>query len=106
MGDRDVVDVHDGGKRDVLGVEARFEDRPKAGIFAQRLVSSLGFGAGGARARDREGAVKDGVGDELRARAALFKADARQVGQVQQAQEDDDHAHDGRDAEDLLAFDA
>ena len=37
VGHGDVVRVGDGGKRDVLGVEAGFEDRPQAGIAAQRL---------------------------------------------------------------------
>ena len=40
--DGDVADVHDRGERDVLGVEARFEDRPQAGILAQRLVRGPG----------------------------------------------------------------
>ena len=96
-------DVHDRREGDVLGIEARFENRPEPRIVVQRPVRGGRVGVG---AHDFVRAMKDRVGDELRARAAFFEAHARQAGEVQEAQEDDDRAHDRRDAEDLFAFDA
>ena len=51
-------------------------------------------------------AVIDGVAKQFRAGTALVEADRCQAGQVHQAEHDDHGAHDNRDAEDLLAFDA
>ena len=50
--------------------------------------------------------VDDGIGQQLGAGVALGEAHARQVGEMQQAQSDDDRRDDRRDTEDRLAFDA
>ena len=79
-------------------LDSRIDRSP--GSVAQRLVRI------GAVGDHFAGAMEDGVGEQLGARAALVEADLRQPRQVQHAQHDDDRADDRRDAEDLLALDA
>jgi hypothetical protein len=100
VSDRHAVDVHERGIGHVLRVQARLEDRPQAGVAAQRRERI------GAADHDLLRAVIDRVAEQLGARVALVEADLRQPRQVQHAQDDDDHDDDRRDAEDLLAFDA
>ena len=102
MRDGEAFDVHERGVGDVLRIEARFENRPEARILVQCVVRGGGVGVG---AHHFLCAMKDGVRDQLRARAAVLEADARQTREVQKAQEDDDRADDRRDAENLLPFD-
>ena len=75
------VDVHDRREDHVLGVQARHENGPEPGIRAQRLVWR------GAGDHHLTRAMINGVGNELRARAALLEADARQPGEIQEAQQ-------------------
>ena len=69
----------------------------------QRPVRGDGVGV---RGHDLLRAMENRVGHQLGARAAFLQAHPRQIGEVQEAQEDDDRADDRRDAENLLAFDA
>ena len=92
--------VGERGIHDVLRIQARFENRSQSGVGAQRRQRI------GAAHLQLLRALIDRVGHQLGARAALVEADARQLRQVQHAQDDDHHADQGGDAEDLLAFNA
>jgi hypothetical protein len=50
--------------------------------------------------------MQNRLGQQVGARAALFETDARQLREIDDAQDHDDRADDRRDAKNLLAFDA
>ena len=89
MRDRQPVGVDDRGERDVVGVEARLEDRAQSGIG--RAAPGMGSHA---VADHLTRTMVNGVGQQFGARTALVEADLRQPRQVHQAQHDDHGAHD------------
>ena len=97
--DRHPVDVGNRRKNHVFGIQTGLENRSQARVVAQRPGEIARFG-------DFARAIIDRVRQVLRAGAAFLQADTRERGQVQNAQHDDHHADERRDAEHLLALDS
>jgi hypothetical protein len=97
--DSDAMHVYDRGKRDVVRIEARLQDRSEAGIAPQRLVRIHTL------LDDVPGPVRNRLHQKVGAGPALVQAHPGQPSQVHHAQRHDDDADDRRDAEDLFALD-
>ena len=100
MGHDDIRGIQNGRIGDVLGVDARLENRPETRILAKRGIRI------GLSSDDLTRAMIDGVGQQVAARLAFLETDARQRRQIDRAEHHDHHDDDRGDAGDLLRLDA